>query len=297
MKNSLPLILIFTIWILSSVFSLIPFVVWGDETKAIKMVTLSISPILFIFFFPVIAGLISKIAHKGIVRGVFPREPFHPVYFLRRIYGSLWTQVFYFKPIYSVVLAIPLFKKLILKLFGYKFETDFTVYPDTWIRDLPLLKIEKGAYLSNRATIGTNICLPDGTILVDKVKVEEKGLIGHLAIVGPGCKLYKNSEIGVHAALGIRVSIKEGASVKPESGINHGSIIGEKTTIGSRTHIGLKCNIGPGLQIPAGANIPNGSILKNQDDIDKYYSSETEKLTLTRDDISDIIRKHLNYAS
>ena len=243
------------------------------------------------------AGLFSRLAQSGIKRGKFPREPYHPVYFKRRVYGALWTQVFYFKPVYSVVLAIPVFKTWVMRLFGYENSTDFTVYPDTWIRDLPCLKIGAGAYLSNRATIGTNICLADGHILVDNVRVAEKGLIGHLAMLAPGAKVETGAEIGVGCSIGIRVSVKAGASVKPDCTINHGAVIGEGASIGTKTYLGLKCSIGAGLQIPAGANIPNGAILLTQEDVNRFYSSETKKLEETIDGLAAILGQNSLHAS
>ena len=60
---------------------------------------------------------------------------------------------------------------LALRLFGYKGSLDVTIYPDAWLRDLPLLDLSPGAYVANRATMGTNMVRPDGTILVDRITV------------------------------------------------------------------------------------------------------------------------------
>src|SRR5262249_27483414 len=161
--------------------------------------------------------------------GKFPREPFHPVYFMRRIYGACWTQLFYCKPVYSIVLAIPVFKALVLRLYGYKGPTDFTVYPDTWIRDLPVLHFESGVYISNRATIGSNIILNDGNIMIDAIRFGKKSLLGHLSLIAAGSKVGDGAEIGINAAIGIRVTLKDGSCVKPTCSINHGGVIGVKT--------------------------------------------------------------------
>jgi len=297
MPNLLPSVLIGILWIATSAISFFPAVYLETDIKWLKLAVLTSVPIMFLVTFPVMAGLLSWFGQKGIVRGSFPRELMHPVYFYRRIYGLLWTQLYYFKPIYTVVLAIPVLKKVVLRLFGYKYSTNFVVYPDTWIRDLPLLEIGAGAYLSNRATLGSNICLQDGSILVDKIRIGEKALIGHLCIVGPGCKIESGAELGVHSALGIRVNLKSGSSVKPECGINHGSVIGENTSVGSRSHIGMRCIVGPNLKIPAGANIPNGSILQFQRDVDDYYHSETKKLKETVATVSELIARYDEHVS
>src|SRR5262245_12126123 len=127
------------------------------------------APLVFATIFLVTAAILSLPHQKAIVAGRYPRAISHPVYFHRRLYGLCWTSVYYFTPVYFLTLSIPFLKKIVFRGFGYKGDLDFTTYPDTWIRDLPLLKIGRGAYLSNKATIGTNIAFPDGSILVDSV--------------------------------------------------------------------------------------------------------------------------------
>jgi hypothetical protein len=69
------------------------------------------------------------------------------------MYGLCWTSLYYCKPVYHFCLCVPWLKALVFRLFGYRGDLNFTVYPDTWIRDLPLLDFGKGAYISNRATL------------------------------------------------------------------------------------------------------------------------------------------------
>jgi acetyltransferase-like isoleucine patch superfamily enzyme len=235
-------------------------------------------PILFLLLFISIAAGLSRFAQRGIIAGTFPRDPFHPVYLLRRIYGICWTQVFYFKPLYAIALSIPLLKKYLFRAFGYRGNTDFVIYPDTWIRDLPLLNIGKGAYLSNRATVGTNICLPAGTILVDAIEMEEQSLVGHLTVLAPGVKIGRKVEIGVCSTIGIRTKLAIGSKVNPCCAINHGVVIGEEARVGSMSYIGVKTTIGPRLVIPDGANIPSGFSLNTQEEVAKFFQEETRKI-------------------
>ena len=285
MKNSLPFLIVCALWLGSASVSLTPYYLIGKASTSDVVHFASLIAILpiFVLSFVLIAGVLSSVAHKGIVRGVFPRKPFHPVYFLRRIYGGCWTQLFYFKPIYSVVLFVPFLKTIAFRLFGYKGSTtNFTVYPDTWIRDLPMLDIGENSYLSNRATIGTNLCLSDGNILVDTVTVGKNSLIGHLAIIGPSF-IGENTEVGVGAAMGIRVKLGNRVRIAPRAGIGHGTKIHDDTVIGQMSHIGTKVLIGKKIEIPAGANIPNGAVLLTQEDVDKYISSETDLLNQIKD--------------
>lgn len=278
MANLLPFLLISTIWIGTLLTSLTPIIITDSATIFEKYLTLAIAPLIFVFTFITLAALLSRWAQKGIIKGVFPREPFHKVYFLRRIYGTCWTQVFYFKPLYAISLSIPWLKKYLFRAFGYKHSTNFIVYPDTWIRDLPVLKIGDGAYLSNRATIGTNICLSDGNILVDGIEIEEKGLVGHLAVLAPGSKIGKNVEVGVSTTIAIRTKLNDGSKINPCCMINHGAVIGEETRVGTMSYIGVKTIIGAKLNVPAGANIPAGAIINTQKEVEKYFHSETQKI-------------------
>lgn len=278
MFNTLPMFLTTLIWCGAFLIAITPVLIFYSSTIYLNYLYLSLVPILFVFSYISVAAVLSRWAHRGIIIGTFPREPFHKVYFLRRIYGTCWTQVFYFKPLYAVALSIPLLKKYLFRSFGYKHNCNFTVYPDTWIRDLPVLNIGEGAYLSNRATIGTNICLADGNILVDSVEVGEKGLVGHLAVLAPGAKIGKKVEVGVSAVIAIRTRLNENSKINPCCMINHGAVVGEFTRIGTMSYVGVKAILGSKLNIPAGANIPAGSILNTQEEVDKLFDAETQQI-------------------
>ena len=81
--------------------------------------------------------------------GSFPRDLRAPLYRGRRLYGLCWTAVYYFTPVYWLFLTVPLLRRALFRLFGYRGQMDFTVYPDTWIRDLPLLEFGRGAYVGS----------------------------------------------------------------------------------------------------------------------------------------------------
>lgn len=279
MANLLPITIISLLWLGSISIGHMAYSIFLTPEINLPILGLSASAISFAFAFPLIGGLISLLAQNGIINGKFPRLAFDPVYFRRRVYGLAWTQLFYFRPLYTIILAIPLLKKLVFRLYGYKGTTDFVVYPDTWLRDLPLLKIGKGAYLSNRSTIGTNICLSDGHIYVDKIEIGEKALVGHLAMLAPGVKLLDKAEVGVGCAIGIKVKIGASSKVGPGTVINHGATIGNNVDIGTHSFVGLRAHIADGIKVPAGANIPAGAILLKQEDVQKYLSSETKLIT------------------
>ncbi|MES2768836.1 MAG: hypothetical protein V4596_06780 [Bdellovibrionota bacterium] len=297
MNNIIPASIITVIWLGSFVISSTPYLLVDSSSKIVNLSLIALGLLLFVFTSTIIAGVVSLIGKSGIKRGKFPRDLDHPVYFKRRIYGICWTQLFYFKPIYSVVISIPILKKIVFRLFGYKGSMDITIYPDTWIRDLPLLKFSPKTYLSNRATIGSNICLNDGTILVDGITTGNSAMIGHLAMVAPGCKIAAKSEVGVGTALGIRVRMGTSSIIKPTCAINHGVVIGDNCDIGSHTYLGLKTIIGNNVVLPPGSNIPNGSTIMNQEEANNYYSSETLKLEKQKDTMAQLLIKTLNHGS
>jgi UDP-3-O-[3-hydroxymyristoyl] glucosamine N-acyltransferase len=197
-------------------------------------------------------------------------------YFHRRLYGLCWTSVYYFTPIFFAALSFPPFKALLFRLFGYRGDMSFTSYPDTWIRDIALLELGKGAYLSNRATIGTNIAFPDGTILVDTVKIGDGALVGHLTMLAPGVQLGRNAEVGVGVAIGLKSILGDGVKINPGCAIEHGVKIGARTKVGSMTYIGSGVNIGPDLVIPAGITIPSKTKLTCQEEIAFYANHLTQ---------------------
>ncbi|OQW49013.1 MAG: hypothetical protein A4S09_12935 [Proteobacteria bacterium SG_bin7] len=282
------------IWILPFLVASTPAILiggaWGIAGKYLGMaVALPIFAITFIL----VAGLISRFGKRGIVKGKFPRELKNPVYFARALYGAAWTQLFYFRPLYAVALAVPPLRTFMFRIFGYSANLDFTLYPDTWIRDLPILNVGKGAYLSNRSTIGTNMCLTDGSILVDGIEIAEKSMVGHLTMLAPGVKIGGESEVGVGCAMGIRVKIGNKVSIRPSTTVNHGCHLEDGCEIGTMSFIGLRAHVGPGIKIKAGANIPAGANILSQEEAEQYFSSETQTLQAQKESILKTLESHL----
>lgn len=288
-------IIVFSLWFIPFLLSILPYYFAPTESVQ-KLVFLLISPITFALTFIVLAGLVSRLGQAGIVPGKFPRIAEHPIYALRRIYGAAWSQLYYFKPLYAICLAIPTLRWVVFRLFGYKGNLDITVFPDSWIRDLPLLDFGKGVYLANRATLGSNMCLTDGSILIGKMKFGEGALIGHMVLIALGSRVGKKSEFGVNAAGGIRINVGDNVSVRPRSNLNHGCIIGNNCIIGTAALVGLKAEIGEGIEIRSGASIPPGAIIKTQEEADRYFSAETQNLRSERDMVLDRIEE-LKYGS
>lgn len=230
---------------------------WEASNSNLWKITLAlVGPILYAFLFCLTAGVLSMSHHKGIVAGRFPRDVGHPVYFDRRMYGLCWTSLFYFKPVYYLALTIPTLKWLTFRLFGYRGSMNFTTYPDTWIRDLPLLELGCGAYIANRATLGTNLALPTGEIMVAPISIGKNGLVGHLVAIACGSSLGERSEIGACAAVGYKTKIGDNTQVAGKCVVEHGVIIGDNCSIGTSSYIGSASRVANGVNILPGSTIP-----------------------------------------
>jgi acetyltransferase-like isoleucine patch superfamily enzyme len=236
----------------------------------VRFGAIGLAPLVFGVSYVVFAGVLSIPFRRKIVAGKFPRDLKHAVYGPRRLYGLCWTAVYYSGPIYQLALTIKTLRTLMLRLFGYRGSCDLTLYSDTWIRDLPLLEIARGAYLSNKATIGTNICLQNGDILVDAIVVGANAMIGHLAMLAPGAVIGANAEIGVGVAFGIKAKLGERGRIGPGCVINHGASIGPDAEIGTMSYIGTRAKIGAGIRVPPGSRIPDRAVIETAADLERY---------------------------
>jgi UDP-3-O-[3-hydroxymyristoyl] glucosamine N-acyltransferase len=214
-----------------------------------------VTPIVWTLVFVATSGGLSLPHQFAVTPGKVRRDVNNRLYFHRRLYGLCWTAVYYNKPIYYVCLTVPLLKRIVFRLFGYRGSMNFTIYPDTWIRDLPLLKFEDGVYVSNRATLGTNMVLSNGFLLVGEIKLRAKALVGHLAMLAPGVVLEQGAEVAVGCGIGIKTVLEEGAFIAPCCTIEHGVRIGRKAVVGSHSYVGSASKVCEGVKLPGGAVI------------------------------------------
>jgi carbonic anhydrase/acetyltransferase-like protein (isoleucine patch superfamily) len=210
------------------------------------------APIACTLLFLVISGLLSLPHQFAVTPGKLRRDVNNRLYFHRRLYGVCWTAVYYNKPAYYVILTIPFLKWMVFRLFGYRGSMNFTVYPDTWIRDLPLLDFEDGVYVSNRATLGTNMVLSNGFLLVGEIKLRAKALVGQLAMLAPGVVLEPGAEVGVGTAIGIKTVLDADSFIAPCCTIEHGVRIGKKAAVGAHSYVGSGSKVYEGVKLLAG---------------------------------------------
>ncbi len=237
---------------------------------------LALSPAIYAIAYVLIAGAPGRLTIHSVTPGRYPRDVAHRVYGPRRLYSLCWTAIYYCAPIYHAILAVPALKRLTLRLFGYRGSVDFQTYPDTWLRDLPLLSIGKGAYLSNKATVSPNMCLRSGKIIVLPVSIGARTMIGHLTMIAPGVDIGADSEVGVGAALGVNACVGSHTLVDHEVILDHEAAVGDRCVIGTRSYVGRKAVIRSGLRVPPATVVPARAILTTQADVDALVRRTTD---------------------
>jgi carbonic anhydrase/acetyltransferase-like protein (isoleucine patch superfamily) len=235
------------------------------------------APLVWVSAFLILAGVLSLPHQFSVVPGKVRRDVNDRMYFHRRLYGLCWTAVYYNKPAYYLCLSLPVLKWITFRLFGYRGSMNFTVYPDTWIRDLPVLHFEDGVYVSNRATLGTNIALHNGLLLVEGITLRSKALVGHLSMLAPGVELGPGAEIGVGGGIGIKTKLDAGAFVGPCSVIEHGVRLGRNASVGAHSYIGSRSTIFNDIKLPAGSVVAPRTTLKDAGDVTEDFGSWRER--------------------
>ena len=77
--------------------------------------------------------------------GRFRRDGSDPAYEGRKVYTQRLRRFVYDPAAMNTILQSPSLKALFFRTFGYTGSLRFTIYPDAWLRDLPLLCIGEGA--------------------------------------------------------------------------------------------------------------------------------------------------------
>lgn len=187
---------------------------------------------------------------SAIVPGKVVRKPENEVY-QKRLKYTHELRVFVYNPVFmNIILATPDLKELFFRTFGYMGNLEFTMYPNAWIRDLPLLEIGKKCYLADGILLGTNRVSIDQKILrVDHIKIGDHTIFDQHCAIGPGSTIGNDCIMGFQSQISAKCTI--GNNVR----------LGEVVTIGSMSEIGDDVMIGQGsfisdfVTIEAGAEI------------------------------------------
>jgi hypothetical protein len=87
----------------------------------------------------------------------------------------------------NIILSTPSFEELFFRTFRYKYNLDFTIYPNCWIRDLPLPDIGEKCYLADGILLGTNrVSINQKILRVDHIKIGDHTIFDQQCALGLG---------------------------------------------------------------------------------------------------------------
>jgi len=187
---------------------------------------------------------------NAIEAGKVERKPKNEVY-QKRLEYTKELRVFVYDPaLMNIILSTPKLKELFFRTFGYKHNLDFTIYPNCWIRDLPLLDIGEKCYLADGILLGTNRVSIDQKILrVEEIKIGVHTIFDQRCAVGPGTTIGSECIIGFHSHISAKCII--GDNVRMGEAVD----IGAMTEVGDDVFIGQGSFISDFVTIEAGAEI------------------------------------------
>ena len=198
-----------------------------------------------------------QVALPHIKAGRIPRDPNYTVYQHRLCYTQALRPYLYHPALLQVIFSDADLKTLFFRTFGYRGPMDFTIYPNVWLRDLPLLYLGQRVYLGDGLLLGTNQVSIDqsylsvGPITIgDHTVLDQQVAIGYHTHIGQACHLGFRTGLGIHCAVG------DGTRVEESVVIGHGVKIGTGVTVQQRAHIGNMSLIDDGLTVASSQVIP-----------------------------------------
>lgn len=193
----------------------------------------------------------------AITPGRFRRDSANEIYQLRGVYTNRLRKFVYNPVLLEVIFGNSELKNLFFRTFGYRGQTNFTIYPYCWIRDLALLDIGERVYLGDGIVLGTNQVSTDQDFLtVDRITIGARTIFDQQCMVGYGAQIANDCIIGVRVAIGMKTSIGEGSIIRPNASVSHHCKLGNNVKVGINTLIGEFSIIEDGVEIADCSYIP-----------------------------------------
>lgn len=200
-------------------------------------------------------GFIGAVA--AIRRGKFVRDPDDPAYAPRLVYTRHLRRFVYDPAAMNLILSSPALKERFFRTFGYRGALDFTIYPNAWLRDLPLLDIGSGAYLADGIVLGTNqVATDQRTLRVEPIRIGARTIFDQQCMVGLGTTIGADCVIGVGTHIGLRTRLGDGVSIAGACKIAHFASIGDGAVLGYDVILAPGAVVDPGVAVPDFARIP-----------------------------------------
>jgi NDP-sugar pyrophosphorylase family protein len=155
------------------------------------------------------------------------------------------------------ILSEPALKTLFFRTFGYKGSVHFTIYPNSWLRDLPMLDIGENTYLADGILLGTNQVTPDQQwICVGSIKIGENCIFDQRCAIGYNSRIGDHSQVGFEVAIGLKNRIGKNVRIGGGSNIAHGCRIGDQVVLNDFCRIGSFSVIEEGVELNEFTNVP-----------------------------------------
>jgi len=208
-----------------------------------------------------LSGLREDPSFQASLRSIRPgkvrRDGSDPVYEARREYTRRLRRFVYDPAAMNTILTSPELKERFFRTFGYTGSLDFTIYPNAWLRDLPLLDIGAGAYLADGIVLGTNQVTRDQSELrVGPIGIGARTIFDQRCMVGLGATIGADCVIGIQSLVGLGSTIGDGTTVSGNTRICHYARIGRGVTLGYDVFVGLGAEVADGVVVPDCARIP-----------------------------------------
>jgi acetyltransferase-like isoleucine patch superfamily enzyme len=197
---------------------------------------------------------------KTIVGGRFARDPETEIYKGRLHYTEELRKFMYNPALLNIVFSDEQLKSLFFRTFGYKGNLNFRIYPNAWLRDLPLLDIGENAYLADGIVLGSNQVSQDQRyITVGKIKIGANTVFDQNCALGYGTTFGTDCTIGYGTSIGIKNKFGDGCKLGEVVSIGHGSSFGKGVVLDQNVYVGNMCKLDDEVQLASGTNIPHFS--------------------------------------
>ena len=194
---------------------------------------------------------------KSIKPGKFERDPSTVVYQDRKYYTHQLRAFVYNPSAMNIILENSLLKKLFFNTFGYTGNLQFTIYPNCWLRDLPLLDIGEDAYLADGIVLGTNQVTPDQKyISVGRISIGSRSIFDQQCMLGYGAKIGDDCVIGIRACVGVKSKIGNNTIVGGMAAVGHGCKLGNNVSLGDWSTVGSFAIVEDGVKLGNNGIVP-----------------------------------------
>ncbi|EAY25154.1 LbetaH domain-containing protein [Microscilla marina] len=178
-------------------------------------------------------------AVAGIKTGRFKRDVNQVTYQYRVTYTQHLRNYMYDPARLNVIFSDASLQHLFFRTFGYQGNTRFTIYPNAWLRDLPLLDIGENVYFGDGILLGTNqISENQQFIKVGRIRIGKNTIFDQHCSVGLDTQIGQDVQVRFKSSIGLKCTLGNSITV------GECSIVGHRAQLGDRVRLGLNTKLG-----------------------------------------------------